>query len=595
MNEYKVKILPMQLEVMVEEGTTLLEAQRLAGLEPDAPCGGKGTCGKCLIEILSDGPVRTEKACANRVTQDMTIRVIEKNKGHRLLMEGASQEIDVKSAISSAWIKVDPPKIGNHNTEWQRVKNALSKVYAFRKDRDFKIELPLLSGLYEQLKDNDGMVDTILYKNWVIDIRNKKTDKFGIAFDIGTTSIVGYLLNVETGEQKAVVSMLNPQTQFGGDVINRANYAIEEGVQILTQTVRKGLNELIEEAVQKAGIDKNDIFMASIVGNTCMHHLYLGISPKALVHAPYNPVMSEKLEMRADDLNMNINPNGRVIVLPNIAGFVGADTTGVLIATNFDAIEEMTLAIDIGTNGELVMGNKDHMIACSTAAGPAFEGAKIKCGMRGMEGAIDHFELNGTTFKYSVIGDLVPLGICGSGLMDIVAVLLDAEIIDETGKLVSAETAQSPAALANIDRLVELNKERIFVIYRDEQDPRKNVFLSQQDIREVQLAKGAMAAGIDLMAKTLGIGISDVKKVLIAGAFGNYMSPKSACRIGLIPQELSDRITPIGNAAGEGAKIAVLNYCEFQKSEKITQKVEFLELATRPDFQDCFIDHLSFE
>lgn len=595
MNEYKVTILPLQLEVIVKEGTTLLEAQRMAGLQPDAPCGGKGTCGKCLVEIISDGPVRTEKACQNRVTKDITIRLIEKNKGHRLLMEGSSREIDIRSAVSSAWIKVEPPKIGNHNTEWQRVKNALSKFYAYRVDRDFKIELVLLSGLYEKLKANDGMADAILYKNWVIDIRDKKTDKFGIAFDIGTTSIVGYLLNVETGEQKAVVSMLNPQTQYGGDVINRANYAIEEGVSILTDAVRKGLNQLISQAAEKAGIDTNDIFLATIVGNTCMHHLYLGISPKALVQAPYNPVLSEKLEMKAKELDMKINPNGRVMILPNIAGFVGADTTGVLIATKFDQIEEMTLAIDIGTNGELVMGTKDRMIACSTAAGPAFEGAKIKCGMRGMEGAIDHYEMDGTTFKYSVIGNITPQGICGSGLMDIVSVLLDAEIIDESGKLIPKEDAKSPAAVANIDRLTKINGERVFVLYQDEKDPDQTIFLSQQDVREVQLAKAAMAAGIDLMAETLGIEVTDVKKVMIAGAFGNYMSPRSACRIGLIPQELLDRITPIGNAAGEGAKIAALNYHEFHKSEKITKNIEFLELATRPDFQDCFIDHLNFE
>lgn len=589
MNKYKVTILPMEMEVFVDEGTSLLEAQIIAGLRPDAPCGGKGTCGKCLVEIISDGESRVDRACQNHVNRDMTIRVRTEKKTHHLLMDGVKQNIEVNSAVSSAWVQVERTKVGNHDTEWTRVKKVLSFSLPQWKNK-FSVDITLLSDLYDRLKDNNYFIDAVLFKNEVIDFRNTKGDTYVMAFDIGTTSIVGYLLNADTSEQAAVVSMLNPQTQYGGDVIMRSTYAIENGVSYLTDVVRAGLNELINKAVEEAGIKSSDIYMLSIVGNTCMHHLLLGISPKALVHAPYNPVISEKLELCAKDLSLNINSRGRALILPNIAGFVGADTVGVLLATKFDKLDKLTLAIDIGTNGELVMGNKDRMVACSTAAGPAFEGAKIKCGMRGKEGAIDHFKFDGDKVQYSVIGDVVPVGICGSGLMDIVASLLEAGIVDESGKILSADELETTVAIANKNRLALIDGEKVFILYEGEAP----VFISQKDIREVQLAKGAMAAGVELMAKKLGIEINDIEQVLIAGAFGNYMAPESACRIGLIPRILENRVVPIGNAAGEGAKMAAINYEEFTRSESIARKAEFLELATTPEFEDCFVDHLEF-
>jgi uncharacterized 2Fe-2S/4Fe-4S cluster protein (DUF4445 family) len=250
-----------------------------------------------------------------------------------------------------------------------------------------------------------------------------------------------------------------------------------------------------------------------------------------------------------------------------------------LLATAFDEIEDLSLMIDIGTNGEMVMGNKDHMIACSTAAGPAFEGAKIECGMRGMSGAIDHIKADGTNLVCHVIDDVKAVGICGSGLMDAIAAGLDIELIDESGKI----------------------DEDFDYVYRQEDTNllafrlRDGVYLSQKDVREVQLAKGAIAAGIELMAEKLGIQVSDIKKIMIAGAFGNYMDPHSACRIGMLPIELEDRIEMIGNAAGEGSRIATLNIDEFERAQTIRQKVEFLELASSPNFQDTFVDNLLFE
>ncbi|MCF0230481.1 MAG: DUF4445 domain-containing protein, partial [Parasporobacterium sp.] len=398
------------------------------------------------------------------------------------------------------------------------------------------------------------------------------------------------LLDFGKGTELAHASCLNPQSQFGADVIARAEYAIANGVDELSKVIRTALNELIGECCKKAKISREQIYLVTIVGNTCMHHLFMGIPPKPLVKAPYNTSVNEEIVVNASDVDIRVNPNAKLQMLPNIAGFVGADTAGVLLATAFDEIEKITLAIDIGTNGEMVLGNKDSMVTCSTAAGPAFEGAKIEMGMRGRAGAIDHVKVGADgMIECSVIEDAEAEGICGSGLMDAISVLLENGIIDETGKFVAPEKLETEVGKKNAHRLtVNAEGTKVYMLKGD-------VYLSQKDIREVQLAKGAIAAGIELMADKLGISISDIEEVMIAGAFGNYMDPHSACVIGMIPMELESRITMIGNAAGEGSKIATLNYDEYRRVQDITERVSFLELATSPDFQDTFVDHLMFD
>jgi len=449
--------------------------------------------------------------------------------------------------------------------------------------------------LSQFINKNNHEENVVMSENEIIDLRLIEKPWYTVAFDIGTTTIVGYLLDGKTGEELCVVSMLNPQSQFGADVIMRAHYAIEHGVHNLSSLIRKALNDLIEESVNKSGINKSEIYLISIVGNTCMHHLLLGISPQSLVHSPYNASISEGLILNARDYDITINSNGKLMVLPNIAGFVGADTVGVLIATAFHKLDALTLVIDIGTNGELVMGNKDRMITCSTAAGPAFEGAKIQCGMRGAEGAIDHIEFNEDKLEYTTIKGAKPIGICGSGLIDIVADLLKIGFIDDSGKLCSVRELEGSNKIDDYNRIVEIDSMKCFVIaFENESGNGKKVFLSQKDIREVQLAKGAISAGINLMAEKLKIKLSDIQQVFIAGAFGNYMSPQSACDIGLIPAQLKDKIKPIGNAAGQGSKICALNKYEYKTTLKIARDTEFLELATNPNFQEYFIDELEF-
>lgn len=481
----KLTILNRNQTLDVATGSVLLDLLREQGLHPDAPCGGKGICGKC--KVLVDG--KEQLACQTTIDRDMSIYLPQQSSA-QILTDGKT-------------VSVKP----------------------------------------------DG------------------ANRYALAFDLGTTTVVAYLMDGVTGELLSKTSCMNPQAQFGADVISRIQYAMEGNAAELSRCIRGALSDLTIAAAKQAGISPEEITVASIVGNTAMHHLLLEIDPKPLTVPPYMPSVSHALCLPAPEL-LPISPDGMVRILPNIAGFVGADTVGCLLATRLDTLEDLTLMIDIGTNGEMVLGNKNRRIACSTAAGPAFEGAKIECGMRGAPGAIDHVSLRDGSLDFHVIGGGKATGLCGSGLLDLIAGLLKTGEISESGRMECGD------------------------IYHIGDT---SVYLTQKDVREVQLAKAAIRAGIELMCQAMKVKVSDIRQVLLAGAFGNYLDPQSACAIGMIPPVLQDRIFPIGNAAGEGARLAVLNAEEFTFSKKLAAGTEFLELASMPEFNDCYVDCLCFE
>ena len=550
MNTYRVFFIKEKTEVTVKEGTTVLEAERIAGLSPDAPCGGAGKCGKCMVKI--NGAV--EKACQTKITTDIEVEAIEKKSEHRILVKGTERAVTFSPELEILDIEIPPCTVGENSSDWTRLCEVIKSCR--KKDIFFQPKLEILPVISRLIKEKNGKARAIISGDQILELKEQDDRPVLMAaFDIGTTTVAGYLLDGKTGEQLATASALNTQTEYGADVIMRANYSLEHGTEELSTCIRELLRKLIGALCEAAKKSPEDIYQVSVVGNTCMHHLFLGIVPDSLVHAPYNPAISQGLMFPAEKFHLGIHPGGQLVALPVIAGFVGADTVACLLAVNLEEEKKMTLMIDIGTNGEIVLGNEKRRIACSTAAGPAFEGAKIACGMRGADGAIEHAHLVDGKLECKVIGGGRPTGICGSGLIDIIAYLLADPLESGDGK---------------------------------------PVYLSQKDIREVQLAKGAIAAGIALLAEQMGITLEQVEQVYIAGAFGNYMDPAGACRIGMLPGVLKDRIIPVGNAAGEGAKLALLNKEELKRAERLARHTEFLELAALPEFQDQFVDELEF-
>lgn len=391
-----------------------------------------------------------------------------------------------------------------------------------------------------------------------------------LAFDIGTTTVVGYLLD-EQGRELASSSMLNPQESFGADVISRIQLALNGETDAMTACIREGLSKLTKEACEKAGVEPSQIVVVSVVGNPCMQQLFLGMSVKNLATVPFAPSITKSNMKPAKDV-VPLWENAVLLTPPDISGYVGADTMGCILSTRMYAGDAITLMVDIGTNGEMALGNRTRMTACSTAAGPALEGAKIKFGMRGAPGAIDHVWVEDGKIRCSVIGGGEAKGICGSGLIDAVASLLELGLLNARGRLLADEEADG-------ERIAQLTD---------------TVYITQNDIREVQMAKGAIAAGISLMARELGIEISQIDKVLLAGAFGSFLKPESACKIGLLPAELLEKITAVGNAAGSGAKMMACSKDEFARTDELISHIEFIELASLPDFQREFAKNMRF-
>lgn len=571
---HQVHFIRENKKIEVPEGATVLEAQRMAGLRPDAPCGGAGTCKKCRVIING----RDVQACQTKVQEDLTVDTAASSSLNDavILTEGFSEPITFRPGIAVHSVELKKTVPGDKRSDWERLLLALTDA-GVPDTEQFLPDPELSSSLYERCRQGKTWHVTHTDRE-ILDIRAEKGAFCLAAFDIGTTTLAGYLLDASDGQVLAVESRMNPQVQYGADVIMRADYALSHGTEELSGCIRRELDHMAGCLAAQAGRMRTDILQICVVGNTCMHHLFLGISPASLVHAPYTPAISRSMTFPAAQYGLSIHPKGQLLMLPNIAGYVGADTTGCLLAVRPDRKEEITLLLDIGTNGEMVLGNRNRLVTCSTAAGPAFEGAKIECGMRGTDGAVDHIFYENGVWRYTTIGGQPAVGLCGSGLLDLTARLLEHGFIDENGNLESGQE----------------NPKTFFLVPPEDSGNEKGVWLTQKDIREIQLAKAAIAAGIRILMNTLSITEEDIRCLYIAGAFGNYMDPASAGTIGLIPSALTDRIRPIGNAAGEGAKIALLNTDEWKLADRLTEAVEFVELAALPEFQDCFVDELEF-
>lgn len=422
-----------------------------------------------------------------------------------------------------------------------------------------------------------------------------RAEAFGLAFDIGTTTVVAYLVDLHSGAVLATVTGINPQSAFGGDLMSRIAFAQEKpaNVRALHTRIVRFANDMIEEACARAGLDSARIYKVAAVGNTVMHHLLLGIDPTHVGQAPYAPVVRRSVRTTAADLGLRLNRTTPVLLLPLVAGFVGADAVGMVLSTRIYESPQIRIAVDIGTNGEVVIGSRDVLVACSAPAGPALEGGQLSSGMRGARGAIDKVQIEHDVL-YHVIGDGQPMGICGSGVLDAVAGMLDAGLLDASGRLHPDPPARVPDSLRRRVIALENGTPAFVLAWGSESAAGREIALTQADIRQVQLAKGAIRSGIAMLQRLAGTPDDQVAELMLAGGFGNYLNIRSAVRMGLIPPLSLDRVTYVGNAAGLGAQMALISETERWRAEDLARRIGHVSLATRPDFQEVFMEAVQF-
>ena len=595
--------------VTVEKGTNLLEAAALAGVAVEGNCGGKGTCGKCKVRLLQKSPATptgverkllSEEelaggwalACQRVAETDMDVEVPEQSDAFRrkILLSEDDREIAVEPAVNKIELTLVPPTVEDQTPDLERLLGGLPGEHRIALSRRLLSELPQI------LRHEKFTVTAVLAEKGLIAVEPGRTGSrlYGVAFDIGTTTIMGSLHDLNSGKTLSLRAATNPQNIYGADVISRITYAAEspEGLARMQGKVVEALNEIIRGLAAEAGIEKEQIYEATAVGNTTMSHLFLGINPAYLAPAPFIPAYRRPVRVEAAEIGLSINPGGEVVVLPNIAGYVGSDTVGVILATALDQRRRCCAVIDIGTNGELALATGGRILTCSTAAGPAFEGAQIKQGMRAADGAIEAVRIVNGEIQLEVIGNSVPQGICGSGLIDAAAALLKAGVIEPSGRMVDPETtgAHLPPSLRS---RLRRGKGGFGFILAGEGE--KEVVLTQSDLRELQLAKGALYAGLQILLQEAGLTRDDLDEVLLAGAFGSYIRKESAREIGLLPGIPLEKITPVGNAAGRGARAALISRTERARAFALPEQIEHVELSARLDFQKAFIDALSFE
>ena len=606
----KVKFVPQNKIIEVTAGTDLLQAADAAGLYIEGDCAGKGTCGKCRVKILKDGrgrPTPAEEkhlsiseleagwvlACQRTVEEDLTVEVPLQKDAHtrKTKLVGGVDKLEAEPAVEKVTVKLKRPEVKDQQADLERLLAAVKKP-------DLQVNPRELASFPAILRSNSYTVTAAISGNRLLSIEPGNTEDqiFGIAFDIGTTTIVGSLIDLQTATVIAVSAATNPQNIYGADVISRITHAGEkDGLKQLQDKVIEAVNKIIHELLRQTKVARDRIYEIIAVGNTTMSHLFMGIDPTYLAPAPFIPAYSRALDVEASSLGIRIHPAGRVIFLPNIAGYVGSDTVGVILAADLDLPGDNCAAIDIGTNGELVLRANGKLMACSTAAGPAFEGAQIKQGMRAAAGAIEAVSYVDGRIELGMIDDAKACGICGSGLIDAASALLDAGIIEPSGRFLNPEENPDKVPPHLKDRLRPGKGGFEFVLVPSaDSDTGEDIVLTQGDLRELQLAKGAIYAGLKILLKEAGITENDLDRVLLAGAFGNYVRKESALGIGLLPQIPEEKIVAIGNAAGDGARMALASKATRVRAIQSPLNVAHMELSTRPDFQEFFVDALPF-
>ncbi len=603
---FVVRFEPSGLRCHCSEEVTLLQAGQKAGVSLPAVCGGAGTCGKCRVfvkgavtpptaierEVLSERELRDgmRLACQTRPLGEVVVTPVETEERGQILSHGVGRTVRVEPAVEKRWIRLEAPTLESNPFDWEDLRTAVGEAVEPNTHTLWWLrELPRRLRRYA-FAGTCVMVDRVL-----VDFERGDTTRksYGLAVDLGTTTVVAKLVDLRDGTVEAVSSAVNPQRVYGEDVVSRIQHAARSASarRELQKTALRAIDSLLGEVLSESGVRRQNVYEAVVVGNTAMLHLLLGADAEFLAQYPYVPAFRGPVRLPARELGLRIHPRGQLYLLPAIGRFVGADTTGVLLATDLLRSEAQILAVDIGTNGEIVLGDRRGAIACSTAAGPAFEGANITHGMRAERGAIDTVWLDGDELRFHVIGEGEPRGLCGSAAIDLVALLLSLGVVDETGRMRRPD--ELPGGLPADVRSRVQERDGVLQFLLAEANGRWIGF-TQRDVREIQLAKGAIATGIDLLLREAGISIADVGSVVVAGGFGNYIRPENAVRIGLLPPVDPERIRFVGNAALTGAEMALLSTRARQEAEWISQQVRYVEIAAKPEFQERFAENMLF-
>lgn len=627
MKKFKVIFQPSGRRGEVEEGKTVLEAAQSLGVDIEGICGNKKVCGKCKVRIeegyfekdnlesgmshlspLTDGEKKHIKpedgpgirlACTAEVYGDVKVFVPERSRAGKQIVRKAAKELTIKldPAVKKYNVDLIPPTLHSMTTgDYERVLKSLEDNYGIK---GLVFDYTVLKDLQNVLRKGDWKATvTVWMDREIIKVEPGFVETcFGLAVDVGTTTCVGYLSDLNTGKVLNTESMMNPQVPYGEDVMSRITYAMsnENGLEVMQRAIIDGLNEIIEKVVTEVKKDGPNPGFAiddlTIVFNTAMHHIFLGFNPEYIGRSPFIPAVQSSMNIKARDIGLKINPAAYIHVLPIEAGFVGADNVGVLIAEEQYNQDEMVLVIDIGTNGELLLGNRNKVCSTSCATGPAFEGAQIKFGMRAAPGAIEKVRIDPVTKEpqYKVIGKadwhthlekINAKGICGSGIIEVVAEMFKAGIIDKSGRFVMS------LATTRIRKDLD-GKPEYVLAWAEETSIGTDITITQADIRALQLAKGALYTGAKLMMKRLGV--EKLDRVVLAGAFGSHIDREASLTLGMFPDCPIEKVYAVGNAAGDGARMALLNKGKRIEAEEKARWVEFLEIATDPDFEKQFM------
>ncbi len=606
-----LNVLPDDLWLKVRQGNTIWDALRDTNVELESDCGGLGRCGKCKIRVLSATGPPTEKerelldeeelnqgirlACRTEVNEDMVVHTGEPEdeaEYHQILKTGHRPLLHPYPLVRKRLIVLPSDLLHEGLADLDRLKLVMVPEY-----QSLKATLNCLQTLPDLLGKTQYRGTAVLHEDCLLAWQDADAldCHYGLVFDLGTSTLVGKLIDLADGSEVAVVSCLNSQMRHGSNVISRLQYVKEHsrGLRVFHNLLVRDLSRLTGRLLRAGGLVPEDVFTVVAAGNTTMQHFLLNLNPANIAEAPFSPVLTDGLVVKAAEVGLKLHQEALLYVMPTRSGYIGGDLISVILASGAaEQEDEMILGLDLGTNGEIFLGNRKRLMTCSAAAGPALEGANISAGMIAKAGAIESLRFEDGELQWQVIGNVKPKGICGSGLVEIIAALLQMGIVNQEGLIRRSRRKAAEALSARVSSQGGVCQ--FLVASEEESYNGRPVYLTQRDVRELQLAKGAIAASIQILMDEMGISTEDISRVYLAGALGNYVNPRSAMRIGLIPRLNLDLVSSLGNAASTGASMVLLSRNYWEMANEWADALEHIEMSSRLDFNDYFVENMDF-